>query len=202
MIVFGIAVVQLVHASAVQFEPMQQPRIHELLEGSIDRGARNVVRVPPRRKLIDQLVGVKVGVTVEYLLEQEAFLLRIAETPGLQKLLVASQRSHRNSDRFQRNGIPLVRIFLGNASGEGVGIGGVRHGVAHVNDVELGSKTIDRNTLHYNVVSADRSLNSRDLNYHKEGFEKSDPWDPDGGEQGPNEPLHSIAKENLGLSLR
>lgn len=147
VIVFGITVVQLIHASAVQFEPMQQPRINELLEGSIDRGARNVVLVPPRRKLIDEVVGVKVGVTVEYLLEQEAFLLRIAKTPGLQKLLVASQRSHRYAHGFQRDGIPWVRIFLGNASGEGVGIGGVRHGVAHVNDVESESKTNDRNIL-------------------------------------------------------
>jgi hypothetical protein len=54
---------------------------------------------------------------------------------------------------------------------------------------------------YYSVVSADRSLNSRVLNYHKKGFEKSDPGGPDGGEQGPNEPLHSIAEENLGLSL-
>jgi hypothetical protein len=48
--------------------------------------------------LVDQLVGVEMGVPVEHLLEKEAFLLCVPQTSRLQKLLVSGQGRHRYRD--------------------------------------------------------------------------------------------------------
>ena len=37
VVVFGIAVIQFVHASAVEFEAVEESCVNEFLEGSVDR---------------------------------------------------------------------------------------------------------------------------------------------------------------------
>lgn len=46
VVVFGVAVVQFVHASAVEFEAVEESCVYEFLEGSIDGRPRDIVIGP------------------------------------------------------------------------------------------------------------------------------------------------------------
>ncbi len=54
VVVFGVSVVEFVHASTVEFEAMEQTSVDEFLEGSIDGWAGDVVGRTARGELIDQ----------------------------------------------------------------------------------------------------------------------------------------------------
>jgi hypothetical protein len=94
VIVFGISVVQLVHASTVEFEAVEESCVDEFLEGSVDGWSGNVIRRTTRGKLLNQQISVEMLVPIKYLFEKELLLRGISQSAGLQELLVAFERSH------------------------------------------------------------------------------------------------------------
>lgn len=101
VVVFGIAVIQFVHASAVEFEAVEESCVYEFLEGSVDRWPRDIVLRASRGELFDQQIGIEVFVSVEDLIEQELFLRRITQAAAFEEFLVAFQGGHRNLDRLE-----------------------------------------------------------------------------------------------------
>ena len=101
VVVFGITVVQFVHASTVEFEAVEESCVYEFLEGSIDGRPRDVVIRTSRGKLFDQQIGIEVFVAVEDLFEQELFLRCISKSATLEEFLVALQRGHGDLDRLE-----------------------------------------------------------------------------------------------------
>lgn len=105
VVVLGVSVVKFVHASTVEFEAMEQTCVDEFLEGSIDGWAGDVVGSTPGGELIDQQIGIEMLVSIENLFEQELFLGGVPKSTGLEELLVALQRRHRNLDGLERFGV-------------------------------------------------------------------------------------------------
>jgi hypothetical protein len=101
VVVFGIAVVQFVHASAIEFEAVEESCVYEFLEGSIDGRPRDIVIRASRGKLLDQQIGVEMFVSVEDLIEQKLFLRRVSQPTALEEFLVALQGGHRDLDRLE-----------------------------------------------------------------------------------------------------
>lgn len=101
MVVFGIAVIQFVHASAIEFEAVEESCVNEFLEGSVDSWPRDVVIRTSRGELFDQQIGVEMLVSVEDLIEQELFLRGISQSATLEEFLIAFQGGHRNLDRLE-----------------------------------------------------------------------------------------------------
>lgn len=101
VIVFGIAVIQFVHASAVEFEAVKESCVYEFLEGSINSWPRDIIVGASRGELFDQQIGIEMLVSVEDLIEQELFLRRISQTAALEEFLVAFQGGQRNLDRLE-----------------------------------------------------------------------------------------------------
>ena len=101
VVVFGIAVIQFVHASAVEFEAVEESCVNEFLEGSVDRWPRDIVVRATRGELFDQQIGIEMFVSVEDLIEQKLFLRRISKSAALEEFLVALQGGHRNLDRLE-----------------------------------------------------------------------------------------------------
>jgi len=101
VVVFGVAVVQFVHASAIEFEAVEESCVYEFLEGSIDGRPRDIVIRASRGELVDQQIGIKMFVSVEDLIEQELFLRRISQPAALEEFLVALQGGHRDLDRLE-----------------------------------------------------------------------------------------------------
>jgi hypothetical protein len=83
VVVFGVAVVEFVHASTVEFEAMEETCVDEFLEGSINGGTRDVVVRAFGGELIDKQIGIEMLVSVEDLFEQELFLGGVPESAGL-----------------------------------------------------------------------------------------------------------------------
>lgn len=83
MVVFGISVIELIHASPVEFETVKQSRVDELTKGSINCGAGHIIRVALGGKLIDQLVSIEVLMPIEYLLEQILLLVGVPKPSRL-----------------------------------------------------------------------------------------------------------------------
>ena len=102
MVVLRVSVVMLVNAATVQFEPIQQTGIDKLPQRSIDSRSGDIVRGAFGRKLFHELIGVKMLVSIEHLLDQEFSLLRIAEAFALQILFKTLKRGHRNRNGFER----------------------------------------------------------------------------------------------------
>lgn len=100
VVVFGVAVVQFVHASAVEFEAVEESCVYEFLEGSIDGRPRDIVIRASRGKLVDQQIGVEMFVSVEDLIEQKLFLRSVSQPAALEEFLVALQGGHRDLDRL------------------------------------------------------------------------------------------------------
>ena len=115
MVVFGISIVEFIHASAVEFEAVKQPGVDELTKGAIDGGAGHVIRATLGDivrlafgwQLIDQLIGIEVLMPIEDLFEQILFLVGIPKPSRLKELFIASQRGHGDRDRSQRFGFCL-----------------------------------------------------------------------------------------------
>jgi len=101
MVVFGISIVEFIHAPAVEFEAVKQPGVDELTKGAIDGGAGHVIRATLGGKLIDQLIGIEVLMPIEDLFEQILFLVGIPKASRLKELFIASQRGHGDRDRSQ-----------------------------------------------------------------------------------------------------
>ena len=68
MIVLRVTVIMLVDTSAVQFESIQQTSIGKFSQRSVYRRPGNVVRFPFGREVLHQLIGVKMLMTIEDLL--------------------------------------------------------------------------------------------------------------------------------------
>lgn len=101
VVVFGVAVVQFVHASAVEFEAVEESCVYEFLEGSVDGRPRDIVIRASRGELFDQQIGIEMFVSVEDLIEQEFFLRRISQPAALEEFLVSLQGGHRDLDRLE-----------------------------------------------------------------------------------------------------
>lgn len=94
MIVFGISVVQLIHASTIEFEAVEESSVDEFLESSVDGWSGNVIRRTARGKLLNQQISIEMLVPIKYLFEKELLLRGISQSAGLQELLVAFEGSH------------------------------------------------------------------------------------------------------------
>lgn len=102
VVVLGVSVVVLINAATIQFKPIQQTGINELSQRSIDCWSGDIVRGTFGRELFHQLIGVKMLVPIEYLLNEEFSLFGIAEALALQILLKTLKRGHRNRNGLER----------------------------------------------------------------------------------------------------
>ncbi len=98
MVMLRVTVVMLVDAASIELKTLEESRIHEFLERSVHSRSRHVVGAPFARKLVHQLVGVKVFMMTEYPLDQKSTLFSIPLSAALQILLETLDRGHRNGD--------------------------------------------------------------------------------------------------------
>lgn len=77
VVVFGISVIEFIHASPVEFEAMQESCVDELSKRAVDSGSGHVVGCTLGGELIDELVGVEVFMPIEDLFEQVFFLVGV-----------------------------------------------------------------------------------------------------------------------------
>ena len=68
MIVLGVTIVMFVNTSSVQFESIQQPSIGKFSQRTVNRRPGNIVGFPFGREVLHQLIGVKMLMTIEDLL--------------------------------------------------------------------------------------------------------------------------------------
>jgi hypothetical protein len=102
MVVWRIAIVVFVDAAAIQLKATQKPGVDKLFERSVDGGPRYVIGRALAGQLFDQLVGVKVLMMAEDLVDQKSTLIRIAQITTLQVLLKSLVRRHRDLHIAQR----------------------------------------------------------------------------------------------------
>ena len=74
VVVLGIAVIVVVHGSAIQLETIQQSGIDALPKGSIDRRGADIVGLTTPWQPFDQFFGIKVIMLAEHLVDQELSL--------------------------------------------------------------------------------------------------------------------------------
>lgn len=100
VIMLRIAVIVFVHATAVEFETSEQACIDKLFQRAIDSRPTNVIGLALARQLVDQLIGIKVLVTTENLLDQVSTLVGAPQSATLQILFESIGWRLRYADRI------------------------------------------------------------------------------------------------------
>jgi len=96
VIVAGVAVVVLVHATAAQRHLPQQARLDQLAQRAVDGGPADLALGDQFPQVVDELFGVEVIVVAEHLFDDHPPLLGDALAAGLQELRKALRRGQLN----------------------------------------------------------------------------------------------------------
>lgn len=84
MVVLGIAVIVVIHGSAIELKAVQQACINAFSQGSVDRCGADVVFFSAARQSLNQFFRIEVIVLAEHLVDQKFSLAGLTQPARLQ----------------------------------------------------------------------------------------------------------------------